>query len=121
MVYGIDILKVAAVNLKIDPVRGSPCEPLLQIDFVKYWIHAVLKAIFYSSCGFLSFGIFKILALTLIWTQLFELSLEQMLQVCSYHFLLRYIQCRTYVATWNKYAVRIFSPLTQPVSHAQVK
>ena len=74
MVYGIDILKVTALNLKMNATMSYPREPMLQIDFVIHWTHAVLKAVFYISFSFPSFDICKVVVVTSIWTQPFELS-----------------------------------------------
>ena len=75
MVYDTDILKVTALNLKMNPAMSSPPDPMLQRDFVTYWTHAVLKPVFKSSCDFFNLNLFKIEALTWIWTKLFELSI----------------------------------------------
>lgn len=44
--YGIEILTVTISILKRDPAMSSPLEPILQLEFVTYWKHAVLKAVF---------------------------------------------------------------------------
>ena len=46
IVYAFDILKVATLNLKMDPATNSPLEPMLQVDLVIFWALAVQKAVF---------------------------------------------------------------------------
>ena len=73
MVYGVDILKVTALHWKMDPIMSSPLEPMMQLDFVTYWTHAVLKLVFLSPCGFSTLNMLKRVAIISIWTQPFEL------------------------------------------------
>ena len=60
MVYGIDILKVTALNLKMDLIRRYPLVPI-QLHFVTYCTH------FYSSCGFFSLRMLKIAQVALLY------------------------------------------------------
>ena len=52
MVYGIQILSVTILNVKMDHAMGSSLELMLQIDFVTYWAHAAqfLEFLWFKSC-----------------------------------------------------------------------
>ena len=61
MVYGVDNFKVTASNLKMGKAMSSPLEAMLQLDFVSYWAHEVLEAVFTVSVDFSSLRMLKIM------------------------------------------------------------
>ena len=74
MVYGIDIRKIYNSTIKMDLAMSSPLEPMLELNVVTYWAHAVRKGEYSVFRGFSSLEMVNIAAQTSTWTHTFKFS-----------------------------------------------